>query len=442
MSAAPKSPAPLSAAAFGERLARLDPGKRVAVAFSGGPDSLALLILAAQWAKKSKHRHVVALTVDHGLRAEAAVEARTCARMAKSLGVPHRTLRWQGPKPASGLQAAARGARYALLGAACRANQIDSLLVAHHMEDQAETFLLRLARGSGVDGLAGMAFVRQLEGVGGGQPLRLLRPLLDVPRAALRAVVTRAGLQAIQDPSNNNLRFDRVKARQLLADLSVLGVSPQRLADTAGHMGRARQALDTATTGWLHAHATLYSTGHIEAQVSALLDVPDEIALRVLAEMLKHVGARAYPPRFDALSGLWAALLDGSLARARTLNGCKLQLCGDQLLVIREAAAAMKAEPVSVKRAQPVLWDGRFIVTLKRRPKGAGSLVVRALGMEGLRALASLAPEAPLAPKAALPALPALWEGDKLVAAPHFGTIDPDYVLKAEIRRHGLFAGS
>lgn len=432
---------------FGELLARLDPGRRVAVAFSGGPDSLALLILAAQWAKKSKHRHVVAFTVDHGLRAEAAAEAKTCARMAKSLGVIHRTLRWQGPKPASGIQAAARGARYALLGGACRADQIDSLLVAHHMEDQAETFLLRLARGSGVDGLAGMAPIRLLEGAGDEPPVRLLRPLLDVPRAALRAVVVRAGMQAIEDPSNDNLKFDRVKARQLLTDLSVLGVSPQRLADTAAHMGRARLALDTATAGWLQAHAVLHPTGHIEAQASALFDAPDEIALRVLAEMLKCVGARDYPPRFDALNGLWAAMQDGSLARARTLNGCKLQLRGDQLLVMRETSAVMNVAPVSVKLAQSVVWDGRFVMTLKRRPKGAGPLIVRALGTEGLRALADLelaglALETPLAPKAVFPALPALWVSGQLVAAPHFGTIDPGYVLKAEIRHLGLFAGS
>lgn len=442
MTAALKSSTPLSAAAFGERLARLDPGRRVAVAFSGGPDSLALLILAAQWAKKSKHRHVVALTVDHGLRAEAAAEARLCARMAKSLGVTHRTLCWKGPKPASGLQAAARGARYALLAAACRADAIESLLVAHHMEDQAETFLLRLARGSGVDGLAGMAPVRLIEGAGDELPVRLLRPLLDVPRAALRAVVVQAGMQAVEDPSNDNLRFDRVKARQLLAELSVLGLSPQRLADTAAHLGRARQALDMASAGWLHAHAVLHPTGYIEAQVPALFDVPEEIALRALADMLKCIGARDYPPRFEALSGLWAAMLDGSLVRARTLNGCKVQLRDDQLLVMREASAAMKAAPVNLTLARPALWDGRFVVRLKRRAKGAGPLVVRALGAEGLRALAGLEVQAPAGPKAVLPALPALWMDSQLVAAPYFGTIDPDYVLEAEIRRNRLFAGS
>ncbi|MCE9651242.1 MAG: tRNA lysidine(34) synthetase TilS, partial [Parvibaculum sp.] len=230
---------PLSATEFARALARLKPSASLAVAFSGGPDSLALLVLAAQWAGRSRARKLVALTVDHGLRAGSAAEARACARMAKALGVSHRILVWRGAKPKADIQAAARAARYRLLAQACIAEGAGDLLVAHHLEDQAETFLLRLARGSGVDGLAGMAASRRLD-----RDLRLLRPLLDVPRARLMAVVKRAGIEAIQDPSNDNPRFDRVRARRLMAELSTLGLDASRLASTAAHMARVRAALE------------------------------------------------------------------------------------------------------------------------------------------------------------------------------------------------------
>jgi tRNA(Ile)-lysidine synthase len=437
MSAIPDNAAPLSASAFAARLVRLDPGPRIAVAFSGGADSLGLLVLAAQWAARSRHRSVVALTVDHGLRAEAAAEARLCARMAKALGVPHRILHWRGDKPRSGIQAAAREARYALLMEACRAADIGSLLVAHHLEDQAETFLLRLARGSGVDGLAGMAAERLLDGM---PPVRLLRPLLDVPREALRAVAARSGLTPIEDPSNDNPRFDRVRMRRLASDFAALGLTPQRLADTAGHMARARQALDGATRDLFATSVWMQPTGHIEAETSPLLAAPSEIGFRALSEMLKAIGVRNYPPRFEALCALYEALRDDALARGRTLNGCKLVTRDGRLHVLREAAAAAKAPPLCLRPGEAGVWDGRFELKLATAPKAsADQLKVQALGGEGLRVLRHLGLVAPQAPKASFSALPGLWREGWLVAAPHFGTVDPAYGVDVGLRVPDFF---
>ena len=437
MSVTRNAATPLKATEFEQALTRLHPSDSLAVAFSGGPDSLALLVLAARWAKTSKRRKLVALTVDHGLRPESAREALACARAAKALGVRHRILVWRGKKPEAGIQAAAREARYRLLAEACLAEGAGDLLVAHHLEDQAETFLLRLARGSGVDGLAGMAAARPLQ-----DGVRLLRPLLDVPRARLTAVLEQARLKAIQDPSNDNPRFDRVKARRLLSELSALGLDAARLADTAAHMARARLALEAETRALLAAHAVLAPTGHVEMMADALFVAPEEIGLRALAEILKCVGGTGYPPRFEALTGVYRALGNGTLGRGRTLNGCKLSSAGNRLVVLRETAAALDAPPLALKPGESGVWDGRFAVTLSDAPKRGGAVEVRALGARGLAVLKAMGLRGPDAPRAAFPALPGLWKGTALVAAPHFGTIAPRYRLEAEPLRSGLFAES
>lgn len=410
----PRNEASLTAADFASRLKALHAGPRIAVALSGGADSLALLVLASQWVKKSKARYVIAYTVDHGLRKESAAEARQCAAFAKSLGVTHRILRWKGDKPLSGIQAAARAARYDLLAKACQRDAIATLLTAHHLEDQAETFLLRLARGSGVDGLAAMQAITQPE-----SGLRLLRPFLDVPRETLRAVVTRAGLTPIEDPSNDNQRFDRVKVRRLMSDLSALGLTPLRLADTAANMSRASKALKAVTREVLKS-SVVDPAGFIHIDLAVLRAAPNEIALRALAEMLKDVGGSLYAPRFEGLIAIHEALGSDVLNKARTLNGCRLVTKRGRLYVTREVSTALRATPVSLRKRVALLWDDRFTVLLDRDlPKSAAPHEVRALGPEGLRIIRAAGCPEPGGPKSVLPTLPALWEGKRLVAAPH-----------------------
>ena len=218
-------------------LGPFEPGPVIAVGVSGGADSLALALLVKGWAAKRGGR-VVALTVDHGLRVGSAREAREVARWLKRRGLEHHVLRWQGAKPRTGIPAAARAARYRLLTDWCRRAGVLHLALGHHLEDQAETFLLRLARGSGVDGLAAMAPVTELGGV------RLLRPLLDVEKERLRASLRRRGQEWIEDPSNADPGFARTRMRAQLPELAAEGLTPGRLATTAARMARARNALE------------------------------------------------------------------------------------------------------------------------------------------------------------------------------------------------------
>nr|WP_246220340.1 tRNA lysidine(34) synthetase TilS [Parvibaculum indicum] len=401
---------------FDKRLNALSPGRNIAVALSGGPDSLALLLHAARWAKRRKGASVLALTVDHGLRAEAAKEAARAGAQARALGVSHRILKWQGKKPSHGIQAAAREARYALMAAACRKAGIGDLLLAHHLEDQAETFLLRLARGSGVDGLSAMAAARDYDGQA--PRLRLLRPLLDVPRARLAAGVAKAGLTPAQDPSNEDERYERVRLRRALPQLAEIGLDAATLARSAERMARAREALDGEAARFMSLHGLQTDWGSALIEREALAAAPDEIALRVLARLGRTVGGGAFPPRDEALRAILDAVRAGGLGRGRTLSGCKFADKGRHVAVTRELAAARGAAPLALSPGDEGVWDGRFRVFLGEAPARRGGYRVDLLGPEGLKTLRAAGVALPDVPSQVLAAMPALFAGKRLIAAP------------------------
>src|SRR5205085_3421398 len=203
------SAAPLTLGELGAALAAIggfDARPFIAVAVSGGPDSLALTILADRWARERGGR-LAALTVDHQLRPESAEEARIVGGWLAARGIAHHVLVWTDPKPATGIQEAARAARYRLLAGWCHEQGCLHLLTAHHREDQAETYLIRCRAGSGLDGLAGMSAVREMAG------LRLVRPLLALPKARLTALLETERQPFLSDPSNRNPIFERARLR-------------------------------------------------------------------------------------------------------------------------------------------------------------------------------------------------------------------------------------
>jgi len=230
----------LDAAEFSSLMARFAPFERqprLAVACSGGADSMALTLLADHWAR-GEGGAVTALIVDHGLRPDSANEANETASRLKSRGIAHQILKREGEVPAGDIEAFARDARYRLFEQWCGENGVLHLLVAHHRDDQAETFLLRLARGSGLDGLAGMAPESARRN------FRLLRPLLGVPRDRLKATLEQAGLDFAEDPMNSDPAYARVRLRAARDTLAAEGLTPERLTATAAHLARARAALE------------------------------------------------------------------------------------------------------------------------------------------------------------------------------------------------------
>ncbi len=388
---------------------------RIAVAVSGGGDSMALAMLASDWSN-GRGAGIAAVTVDHGLRPEAAAEARQVGRWLRARGIAHRVLRWRPPAAlAGGVQAAARAARYRLLTEWCRRCGILHLALAHQQEDQGETLLLRLARGSGLDGLAAMSPVAERDGV------RLIRPLLPIARARLRATLIERRQSWIEDPSNENPAHARVRMRRLMPVLAANGADAVRLAATAARLARARAALDDQVAALLAAAAEVFPAGYVRLDSARLMSAPDEVSLRALARCFTTVGGGDYAPRLERLERLHGAIRADDLGGGATLGGCRVLPHRGALLICREPAMAV--EEVALAPGGSALWDGRFFVRMPAggRMRSPPRLTLRRLGAGGWAALAARDPDLrrhPIPPPVR-PSLPALWTASGVVAVPH-----------------------
>ena len=327
------------------------------LAVSGGSDSMALMGLMARWSDGLESHlrpaiHVV--TVDHALRPEAAAEADFVLQEAAALGLPAQKLRWNGPHPKAGLPAAARQARYALMSEVCR-RQSAALVTAHTLDDQAETLVMALARGAGVDGLSAMQPVTFLNGVS------LVRPLLEIGRARLRATLLRAGVRWMEDPTNRDTGYERVRVREALAILQQQGVSGADLARSSRRLGRARAALTHAAAALERDTVTHHGTGFAGIARGPFLQAPDEIQLRCLLAV-----ARAYGGGMEqSLAGAEDLLgwMQSGAEKARTFAGCRIVRRSAEFVVGREASRINEV-PVHLASGQSVVaWDRRYHVS-------------------------------------------------------------------------------
>jgi tRNA(Ile)-lysidine synthase len=293
------------------------------VAVSGGSDSLALMHLLAAHARAAKAPAPIVLTVDHGLRKSAARDAKQVVAWAKQAGLKVHLLTWRGAKPKSGVEAAAREARYRLMGAWLVKNRIGTLHVGHTRDDQAETFLLRLMRGSGLDGLAAMQATAPWP-VPGFDGLGVRRPLLGFARIELRAHLDAIGQAWLDDPMNEDPAFDRVRLRKARGALEEAGLTMARIAAAAAHLARARAALEVMTEAVLERASYPFRRGFV-LDASALAAAPREVGLRALAALLMAAGGQAYRPRFDSLERLFDRIAGGTLGAGVTLHGCHIR---------------------------------------------------------------------------------------------------------------------
>lgn len=307
------------------------------LAVSGGPDSTALMVLAARWrdALKTKPK-LVAVTVDHGLRKESKREAAAVARLARKLKIAHRTLRWNGSKPSTGLQEAARMARYRLLGDAARRLGATHILTAHTLDDQAETVLIRMTRGSGITGLGAMMRLSALPS-SGNSAIMLVRPLLDIPKLRLIATLRAAKIPYADDPSNRDPRFTRARLRGLIGALAHEGLDAQRLAQLARRLKRADVAVEKAVDRAM-AELLVELPGAVAVEARRFAELPAEIALRLLGRAVAKAGDEG-PVELGKLEALKSALdtaqNTGEGPFRRTLAGAVVTLKGHQLIVER-----------------------------------------------------------------------------------------------------------
>ncbi|MGX1785988.1 tRNA lysidine(34) synthetase TilS [Bosea sp. NPDC055332] len=340
---------PLTAAEAAVLFRSLASEDALIVAVSGGPDSVALLAMLAEWAGQGRPL-LLAVTVDHGLRAEAAQEALMVGELCAGLGVEHRTKRWLGHKPQTAVQEKARAARYALLAEEARAFGATAIVTAHTLDDQAETLLMRMAAGSGLAGLAGMAPRSAANGI------VLARPLLGIGKSRLVATCAARKLSFVRDPSNDDPRFTRIRWRSLLPDLAGAGLTAGRLGQLAGRLARADEALDRLAVRALAALPAGDEAGRHWLDFARLCQEPEEIVIRGLALAIAAAQDRTagadVPLRLarleDCGQALMAAVREGRALR-RTLGGFRLSLAGDGVLTLaREGGRRRGVHPATV----------------------------------------------------------------------------------------------
>lgn len=404
----------LDAEAFARLMRPLGPFEKtphMALAVSGGSDSMALLLLLADWCRAQGGR-LTALTVDHGLRAGSREEAVQVGHWASAVGAAHRILDWSGPKPRTGIQAAARRARYDLLTAWCRAAGILHLVLAHQQDDQRETVAMRAARGGGPEGtgqgmagqgmagqgmagqgMAGMSAIVDRDGV------RLLRPLLGVPRATLATFLAARGQPWFDDPSNELVQFERIRWRR-----GLLGALPEPAA--IRRAGGFRRAAETAVADLLSRSVRIDPAGFALVDPVPWHSAPASVAQTALAQMLMMLGGGDYPPKRVALGRtLDRALTDGEVG---TLGGCLIGRWRHQVLICREPAAM--GEKLRIREPGSYRWDRRFAVTVSGTQPVA-ALKVDGLGENGLAEMTEIPDsrlklqDIPAMARAALPAL-------------------------------------
>lgn len=369
---------------------------RIGVAVSGGSDSTALMhLLHACFAPEGVE--ILAATVNHALRPESEEEAHQVRDMAESLNISHTILRWRGWDGTGNLQERARAARYDLLTSWADACGIDILTLGHTADDQAETVLMRLARSAGVDGLSAIPPRRVFNGV------TLFRPLLGFSRKELRDYLDRRKRTWIEDPSNDNDSFERVRMRKALKLIAPLGLTTQVLGDVAENMSRAREALDWYSFLAAREHAQVIG-GNVSLDRRGFRTLPAEIARRLVVGAVTWIGRAEYPPRRGAVQEAIDSVREG---RSFTFAGCLLMVHQQKIWICRELAALRDEETAP---GRP--WDERWML----HGRDAQGLTVRALGEAGL----SQCPDWRQAgmPHAALLASPGIWKDTDLIAAP------------------------
>ena len=371
---------------------------------------MALCLLLKDWAGM-RDVSVIALTVDHGLRLESAGEAAKVGALLQARGIDHIILRWDGDKPQTHIQEKARAARYALMADYCAAQGIGCLFVAHHAQDQAETFWMRLAHGSGLAGLGGMTAKSEIYGV------HLIRPLLSFDRQDLRDYCRAKGVMWIEDSSNVNDKYLRPRLRAFEDVLAEEGLTPQRLSDVMRKLHHAEEVLQFYTQQTLQQAAVFHDEGYVSLVREKLQGLPLDIGRRVLETVLQRQTPGDYGPGYAQVLSIAHNMMAADFSGV-TIHGCEIFFHDDKIIICREEAAVSARIPVQ----DNMIWDGRFQIS------GFKGLEVGALRDHGLALLAdkisndrALEKKIRTLPFKVRKTLPVFWDGAEIVAVPHLG---------------------
>ncbi len=413
---------PVSSSEFDELVAAIgyfEKNPEIAIATSGGADSMALLLLADNWAKSINGR-VISLTVNHNLRPEASSEALQVAKWCKKYDIEHHILSWE-PDVGNihGIQESARNARYNLMTEWCNKNNILHLLLAHHMDDQVETMLFRLARGSNLDGLSAMSGQTIVSGV------RLIRPFLHINKERLVHTLESSGQEWIEDPSNHNNKYTRVAIRNQLSKLRGKSDIKRRTTYVISKFSKFRSLIDSYLVSQITDAVQIYPEGYAIIDIDKFLNTEPNISAKILGKLICALNGEAHPPRSEKLINLAKLITNKRLNKKYTIGGLLFEMLpNNRIIIYRESKSIGK--PAIIRPNVPTLWDNRFILEWLAADSDATASEIRALGSDGLAYIKKNAPHflknAP--PSRIMRTLPSLWLLEQLVCVPHINYIN------------------
>ena len=400
---------------------------KIAIAVSGGVDSMVLMNLAKE-SDFLNDKNVFILVVDHGLRAESKQEAKFVKNEAKKLGFPTRILKWKGSKPNKRIQEEARNKRYSLLINFCRENNINNLYLAHHLDDQIETFLFRMFRGSGLQGLTSFSSSYERNG------LTLIRPLIDTPKSELISYARRKKINWVEDPSNENQKYDRVKLRKVLPLIYKEGFDKKVFLKSVKKLRLANQALDQITKEFVLKYVTINKNISIFINQELFLTAPEDVQLRVLQNTIRiFSGERYYSPDYLKILNLMNWARSDNDISAKTLGGTIFRKRKGGIILYKEVKKLNEIKPIKLSKSKYTAWDNRFLIKINKSVKGEISY----LGNEGVKILKSKKILGKKGfngiPLTALYSIPAMWDGKRLISAPFFDySVDNSVNLKVK----------
>lgn len=309
----------------------------IAVGVSGGADSLALVLWMSE-ELKPLGKKVVALTVDHGLRGESSAEARYVAEVMQQFSIEHHILVWEGKKPTNGIEEAARIARYKLMAEWCNENGITYLAIAHHLLDQAETFFMRLERGSGLVGLCGIMPISEMNG------LIILRPFLEYDSSDMKEYLQARNIKWVEDPSNQSDNFLRVRVRKFLPVLKdMLGIDAVRIGNTMQILSRTKSYIEEQTAKLIKNNVKRWNNAGVSFSLRGFKDLHEEMCYRLLSTLIKEVGNGVYTPRSDDVQRLYNKILqDGNKFCGSTLGGCEVFVFQEKIWIVPELKGSVE----------------------------------------------------------------------------------------------------
>ena len=373
-------------------------------------------------------KNVFILVVDHGLRAESKQEAKFVKNEAKKIGFPTRILKWKGSKPNKRIQEEARNKRYSLLTNFCRENNINNLYLAHHLDDQIETFLFRMFRGSGLQGLTSFSSSYERNG------LTLIRPLIDTPKSELISYARRKKINWVEDPSNENQKYDRVKLRKVLPLIYKEGFDKKVFLKSVKKLRLANQALDQITKEFVLQYVIINKNISVFINQELFLTAPEDVQLRVLQNTIRiFSGERYYSPNYLKILNLMNWARNDNNISAKTLGGTIFRKRKGGLILYKEVKKLNDIKPIKLSKSKYKAWDNRFLIKINKSVKGEISY----LGNEGVKILKSKKILGKKGfngiPLTALYSIPAMWDGKRLISAPFFDySVDNSVNLKVK----------